>query len=254
VVVFLIKKKLKKNEEDYMPEGVHWIKEHVDIFSPESNKIKTKEGRELSYEYLIVATGMELNWDKVKGLKENIGKNGVCSNYSYETVDYTWNFVKNFKGGTAIFTQPGTPIKCGGAPQKALYLSEDYFRTKSKVRDKSKVIFFSGLASIFGVPKYKASLEKVLKRKEIETHFRNELVEIIGDKKEAVFKNLDTQEETRINYDLLHVVPPMSAHDFIKKSPLVDGAGFVDVNKFTLQHVKYSNVFSLGDCANLPLT
>ncbi|MFN8575378.1 MAG: FAD/NAD(P)-binding oxidoreductase [Candidatus Sericytochromatia bacterium] len=246
------KEETERNESDYIPEGVEWIQEHVDSFSPESNKIKTKEGKELSYEYLVISTGMELNWDKVKGLKENLGKNGVCSNYSYETVDYTWQFVQNFKGGTAVFTQPSTPIKCGGAPQKALYLSEDYFRTKSKVRDKTRLVFFSGLAGIFGVPKYKKSLEKVLKRKEIESHFRNELVEIIGDKKEAVFKNVDTQEETRINFDLLHVVPPMSTHEFIKKSSLVDATGFVDVNKFTLQHTKYSNIFALGDCTNLP--
>lgn len=246
------KEETMRQESDYIPQGVDWIKESVESFYPDSNKIKTKEGREILYEYLIVATGMEIYWDKVKGLRENLGKNGVCSNYSYETVDYTWQFVKNFKGGTAIFTQPGTPIKCGGAPQKALYLTEDYFRTKSKVRDKTKMVFFSGLASIFGVTKYKISLEKVIKRKEIETHFRNELVEVIGDKKEAVFKNLDTNEETRIPFDLLHVVPPMGTHSFIKNSPLVDASGFVEINKNTMQHVRYPNIFSLGDCTNAP--
>ena len=152
------KEETERNEVDYIPDGVTWIQESVDKFLPEDNKVITKNGQELNYEYLIISTGMELYWDKIKGLKENIGKNGVCSNYSYDTVNYTWDLVEHFKGGNAIFTQPSTPIKCGGAPQKALYLTEDYFRTKSKVRDKTKMIFFSGLAGIFGVDKYKKSL------------------------------------------------------------------------------------------------
>ncbi|MEK7432747.1 MAG: FAD/NAD(P)-binding oxidoreductase [Cyanobacteriota bacterium] len=246
------KEETERNEVDYIPDGVTWIQESVDKFLPEDNKILIQNGKELTYEYLVVATGMELYWDKIKGLKENIGKNGVCSNYSYNTVDSTWNVVEHFKGGNAIFTQPSTPIKCGGAPQKALYLTEDYFRTKSKVRDKTKMIFFSGLAGIFGVDKYKKALEKVVKRKEIDARFRYDLIEIIGEKKEAVFKNLDTQEEVKMNYDMLHVVPPMGTHSFIKNSTLVDSAGFVEVDKFNMQHVRYANIFSLGDCSSLP--
>lgn len=242
----------EKNEADYIPEGVTWIKEYADKFVPEENKVVTKNGNTYTYDYLVVSAGMQLNWDKIKGLKENIGKNNVCSNYSYDTVSYTWEVVKNFKGGTAIFTHPSTPIKCGGAPQKAAYLTEDYFRTKSKVRNKTKFMFISGLAGIFGVPKYKVALEKVVKRKEIETKFRNDLIEIKGDTKEAIFKNLDTGEETTIKYDMIHVVPHMSAPDFIKSSPLVDETGFISVDINKLQHKKYSNIFALGDCANLP--
>lgn len=242
----------EKKEADYIPEGVTWIKEYADKFVPEENKVITKNGNTYSYDYLVVSAGMQLNWDKIKGLKENIGKNNVCSNYSYDTVSYTWEVVKNFKGGTAIFTHPSTPIKCGGAPQKAAYLTEDYFRTKSKVRNKTKFMFISGLAGIFGVPKYKVALEKVVKRKEIETKFRNDLIEIKGDTKEAIFKNLDTGEETTIKYDMIHVVPHMSAPDFIKSSPLVDETGFISVDINKLQHKKYSNIFALGDCANLP--
>lgn len=242
----------EKDEADYIPEGVTWIKEYADKFLPEENKVTTRNGNTYSYDYLVVSPGMQLNWDKIKGLKENIGKNNVCSNYSYDTVNYTWEVTKNFKGGTAIFTHPSTPIKCGGAPQKAAYLTEDYFRTKSKVRNKTKFMFVSGLAGIFGVPKYKVALEKVVKRKEIEAKFRNDLIEIKGDTREAIFKNLDTGEETTIKYDMLHVVPHMSAPDFVKNSPLVDETGFISVDINKLQHKKYSNVFALGDSANLP--
>ncbi len=246
------KEETERDEADYIPEGVDWIQESVDKFLPEENKLVTKNGKEFKYDYLIVATGLELNWEKIKGLKENIGKNGVCSNYAYETVDSTWQLVENFKGGNAIFTQPSTPIKCGGAPQKALYLTEDYFRTKSKVRDKTNMIFFSGLGSIFGVAKYRKSLEAIIKRKEIDARFRYDLIEVIGDKKEAIFVNLDSKEEVKINYDMLHVVPPMSTHSFIRNSDISDASGFVNVDKFTMQHLKYKNIFSLGDCSSLP--
>jgi sulfide:quinone oxidoreductase len=242
----------EKDEADYIPEGVTWIKEYADKFLPEENKVTTRTGNTYSYDYLVVSPGMQLNWDKIKGLKENIGKNNVCSNYSYDTVNYTWEVTKNFKGGTAIFTHPSTPIKCGGAPQKAAYLTEDYFRTKSKVRNKTKFMFVSGLAGIFGVPKYKKALEKVVKRKEIEAKFRTDLIEIKGDTREAIFKNLDTGEESTIKYDMLHVVPHMSAPDFVKNSPLVDETGFISVDINKLQHKKYPNIFALGDSANLP--
>lgn len=246
------KKISERNEADYIPDGVKWIKEYADKFMPKENKVITSSGNQYSYDYLIISAGMQLNWNSIKGLKENIGKNGVCSNYSYDTVEYTWELVKNFKGGTAIFTQPSTPIKCGGAPQKAAYLSEDYFRKKSKVRDKTNFIFMSGLAGIFGVPKYKAALQKVLERKKINANFRHDLIEIIGDKKEAVFKNLDTGEEKTLKYDMIHVVPHMSAPDFIRNSELVDETGFISVDINKLQHKNFSNIFALGDCANLP--
>lgn len=246
------KESTERNEADYMPEGVDWIKDYAETFLPEENKLVLKSGKTLTYDYLVVSPGIQLDWNKVKGLQETMGKNGVCSNYSYDTVDSTWKFAQEFKGGTAIFTQPSTPIKCGGAPQKALYLIEDYFRTKSKVRNNAKVLFRSGLMGIFGVEKYKKSLLKVLKRKEIEASFREDLIEVRGDKQEAVFKNLDTNQETVIKFDFLHVVPPMSAPDFIKKSPLVDEAGWLSINKNTLQSTKYSNIFALGDCTNAP--
>lgn len=246
------KESTERNEADYMPEGVDWIKDYAETFLPEENKLVLKSGKTLTYDYLVVSPGIQLDWNKVKGLQETMGKNGVCSNYSYDTVDSTWKFAQEFKGGTALFTQPSTPIKCGGAPQKALYLIEDYFRTKSKVRNNAKVLFRSGLMGIFGVEKYKKSLLKVLKRKEIEASFREDLIEVRGDKQEAVFKNLDTNQETVIKFDFLHVVPPMSAPDFIKKSPLVDEAGWVAINKNTLQSSKYANIFALGDCTNAP--
>lgn len=240
-----------RDEYSLIPLGVKWIKERAIDVKPESNIVKLDSGREITYDYLVMAPGLQLDWHKIQGLSEALGKNGVCSNYSYSLVGKTWEFISNFAGGTALFTQPNTPVKCGGAPQKIAYLAEDYFNI-SGVRDRVKMIFASANPGIFSVPKYAATLNKVIARKHINTMFRHDLIAVDGEAKRATFKHLDTGETVDVDYDLLHVTPPMSAPDFIKQSPLADSAGWVDVNKATLQHNRFGNVFSLGDCSNLP--
>jgi sulfide:quinone oxidoreductase len=240
-----------RDEYSLIPSGVKWIKERVVDVKPESNIVKLDSGREITYDYLVMAPGLQLDWHKIQGLSEALGRNGVCSNYSYSLVGKTWEFISNFTGGTALFTQPNTPVKCGGAPQKIAYLAEDYFKI-SGVRDRVKMIFASANPGIFSVPKYAATLNKVIARKHINTMFRHDLIAVDGEAKRATFKHLDTSETVDVDYDLLHVTPPMSAPDFIKQSPLADSAGWVDVHKATLQHNRFANVFSLGDCSNLP--
>lgn len=245
------KENSEREEKDYIPDGVRWIQSRVTEFRPEENQVITDKNETITYEYLVVCPGIQINWDKVKGLKESLGKNGVCSNYAYETVDSTWENIQNLKEGIAVFTQPNTPIKCGGAPQKIAYLAEDYFRIHG-VRDKIKVKFISGMPSIFSVKKYADALMKHCQETGIETLFKHNLTEIRPEKKEAVFINLDTNEELVQPYDIIHVTPPMGPPDFIKNSPLADSAGWVDVDKSTLQHKKYPNVFGIGDASNLP--
>src|SRR3546814_19515417 len=81
------------------------------------------DGRNLSYRVLIACPGIKLDWDAIPGLRDTLGRNGVTSNYSYDFAPYTHRLVTEFKGGRALFTQPVMPIKCAGAPQKAMYLS-----------------------------------------------------------------------------------------------------------------------------------
>ena len=240
-----------RDEKDYIPDGATWIKDSVQSFDPEHNAVKTKGGETITYDQLVVALGIQLDWQKIKGLEGNLGKDGICSNYLYETVDSTWSTLKSFKGGNAVFTFPSTPMKCAGAPQKIMYLADDWMR-KTGVRDKSKVIFASAGAAIFGVKKYASALAEVVKRKGIETQFRHDLVEVRAKSREAVFKHLDGGPELVLKYDMLHVVPPQSAPDVIKQSPLALEGNWVSVHKHTLQHTKFQNVFSLGDCSSLP--
>ena len=243
----------ERNEADYIPPGASWLKDGVKSFDPDNNSVTLNSGGSHTYDVLVVTAGIQINWGKIPGLKESVGKagTGVVSNYSYDTVESTFENIKALKEGTAIFTHPSTPIKCGGAPIKITYLASDYWR-KHGVAGKIKKKFIKGGGGIFAVPKYAASLTKVADRYNIDCVWSTDLVELNPDKKEAVFKHMSTGAETVEKYDMIHVTPPMSVPDFIKDSKLASAGGWVEVNKETTQHTRYPNVFSLGDCSNLP--
>lgn len=247
------KEETERNQADYIPSGATWEKDFVASFDPDNNKVTTASGTEIGYDYLVVTAGIQINWDAVPGLKESVGKpgSGVVSNYSYETVESTWDTIKNLKSGTALFTHPSTPIKCGGAPLKITFLAADYWK-KHGVANNVKIKFIKGGPGIFAVKKYADSLTKVADRKNIERVWQTDLVSIDANKKEATFKNLDTGEETVEKFDMIHVTPPMGPPDFIKNSPLAADSGWVDVDKHTTQHNKYANVYALGDNSSLP--
>ena len=247
------KEESERNEGDFIPPGVNWIQEYVSSFDPENNMVLLNNGEKISYDILVVAAGIQIDWDRIPGLKESVGKpgTGVCSNYAYETVDSTFENIKNLKSGTAIFTQPATPIKCGGAPIKIAFLASDYWR-KHGINGKVTVKFMKAGGGIFAVPKYAKTLTEVADDYNMERHWKMNLIELRPDQKEAVFRHMETGEEKVEKYDMIHVTPPMSAPDFIKNSPLAAESGWVNVDKETTQHNKYPNVFALGDCSNLP--
>lgn len=247
-------KDTERNEADVMPKGVKWIKERVTGFLPDTNSITLEQGGQLQYDYLVVAAGIQINWGDIKGLKETLGKNNVCSNYSFEYAPYTFECLKNFKGGNALFHNPNTPVKCGGAPHKIMYMAADYFR-KHGTLDKANIQYWSGGSKLFAVPKYEKTLLHVCEKANISLHFMVKLVEIDGPNKKAKFVGIgDTNKdkEYTVDFDMIHVTPPQSAPDFIKSSPLANAAGWVDVDQYTLQHQKFANIFSLGDSSSLP--
>jgi sulfide:quinone oxidoreductase len=242
----------EREEASVIPSGTTWVQQMVTGFKPTENKITLADGTDLSYDYLIAAPGIQLNWAAIKGLPETLGKNGVCSNYSFKTAPYTWECIQQTKKGKAIFTTPHTPIKCGGAPQKIMYLAADYFR-KNKI--KTQVEFWSGGTRVFGVDKYEHTLKKVIARYGINTQFFVKLDEVDGPNKKAKFVGIgeaNKDKEYWVEFDMLHVTPPQSAPDFVKNSPLANAAGWLDVDKHTLQHTKYPNIFGAGDAASLP--
>jgi sulfide:quinone oxidoreductase len=244
----------ERDEASVIPAGTTWIQQMVSGLKPEENKVSLADGTDIQYDYLITVPGIQVNWGEIKGLKENLGKNGVCSNYSFESAPYTWECIQRTKGGKAIFTNPHTPIKCGGAPQKIMYLAADYFR---KHNIDSQVEFWSGGTRVFGVEKYENTLKKVIAHYGINTQFFVKLVEIDGTAKIAKFVGIGESNKDQVYevaFDMIHVTPPQSAPDFIKTSPLANAGGWIDVEKHTLQHNTYKNIFACGDAANLPVS
>ncbi|KAK7891047.1 hypothetical protein WMY93_023010 [Mugilogobius chulae] len=235
-----------------MPSGVKWVKSKVQEINPDTNTVRTDDGKEISYEYLIVALGIQLHFEKIKGLPEAFEHPKIGSNYSIQTVDKTWKALKDFKEGNAVFTFPNTPVKCAGAPQKIMYLSDAYLRKTGK-RNKAKIMYNTSLPVLFGIKKYADSLWEIVKQRDLQINLRQNLIEVRADKQEAVFENLDKPGETTVvEYEMLHVTPPMGPNPIVKNSPLGDEVGWLDLNKDNLQHKKYPNVFGIGDCTNLP--
>lgn len=239
-----------KHEGNLIPQGVTWIKDYADDIQPEANQVTTKTGTEINYDYLVVCPGIQIDWAKIEGFKESLGKGGVTSNYVKETTNYTWETIQNFKGGTAIFTFPAGAIKCPGAPQKIMYLAEEAFQRQG-VRDKTKIIYANATGKMFGVPAYCKPLEEIVDRKGIEVKYGHNLIALKPETKEAVFATGEGETVT-LKYDMIHVSPGMTTYDFIKQSPISNEQGWVDVDQYTCQHKVYGNVFSLGDSSSLP--
>ncbi|CAO1317409.1 unnamed protein product [Diamesa hyperborea] len=243
-----------KPMKEVLPVLAKWIKDKADVFNPYLNTVTTKCGDNIEYDFMIVATGLQLDYHKIPGLVNalEIDKGPVCSIYSPKYVNRTYEALNKFKGGNAIFTFPNSPVKCPGAPQKICYIAEEFFRKKN-VRKNAKIIYNTSLPVLFGAKHYADALWKVVEERKIDVNLRTNLVAITDNGKQAIFENLDTNVQTKVDFNLLHVTPPMSTPDELKQcTDLVNDAGFVNVNKFTLRHLKHQNIFALGDCASTP--
>ena len=187
-------------------------------------------------------------------MEETLGKNGVTSNYRYDLAPYTWSLVRSLKSGTALFTQPPLPIKCAGAPQKAMYLSCDYWLRNKRLKN-IDVEFNSAGAALFGVAAFVPPLMKYVRRYNISLIFDSNLVKVDATRRSAYFDVKDADGKVRRvekHFDMLHVVPPQVAPDFVRHSSLADATGWCEVNQTTLQHPRYPNIFSLGDVCSSP--
>lgn len=237
-----------------MPAGVAWIKDRAEAIDPDNQLVTTATGARLHYDVLVVCPGLQLDWGTVSGLAEAIGTPYASSNYTVELAPKTWRMVRPLESGTAVFTMPAGPIKCAGAPQKIAYLAADYWRAQG-VLGRIRTVLVLPTPGMFGVPEFATVLEGVAARYGIEVHKNSELVEVDPDGRTAIVLDHATDTKQEIRYDLLHAVPPQSAPDWLKASPLADAATaqrYVEIDKFTLQHTRYPSVFALGDAGNSP--
>ena len=265
-------KETERNEEDYIPKDVDWIKDKATAINPDQNEVTTANSGSFTYDYLIPVPGLIMAPELLPGLPEALDKGVVCSNYT--NPEHTWEVLQNFKGGNAVFTQPTTPIKCGGAPQKIMYLAEEYFR-KRGIRDKTNVLFATPGTVIFGVPDFAKTLNKIIHDRDIFFKPFYAPIKIDGEKQEITFKyskpgesnytimegnvlgeELTGAMEIKVHYDMLHLAPPQTAPKFIQESPISisdgPGKGWVDVDIHSMQHKRFPNIFCIGDVAFLP--
>lgn len=239
---------------DYIPKEATWYQTTVATFQPDQQAVTLEDGEVIGYKALVVAPGLQLNWEAVAGLKESLGSHGVTSNYHYDMAPYTWELVQGLRKGKAIFTQPPMPIKCAGAPQKAMYLSCDEWLRQGRLAN-IDVDFCTATPGLFGVADYVPALMEYIKKYNVNLNFQTNLVAVDGANKVAHFKQTNAEgevSEIEKSFDMLHVCPPQKSPDFIASSPLADAAGWVDVSSETMQHVRYGNIFALGDAGNTP--
>ncbi|MBT0669998.1 bifunctional protein tyrosine phosphatase family protein/NAD(P)/FAD-dependent oxidoreductase [Novosphingobium profundi] len=243
---------LRKTRE-VLPRGASWIRERVTGFAPESNTVRLASGKDVIYEVLVVAMGNRLAWDKVEGLEAALGQNGVTSNYRHDLAPYTWQLVQQLAKGAgatrALFTQPPMPIKCAGAPQKAMYLACSEWEDR-KALSGIEVEFHNAGGVLFGVPEYVPALMETVARYGIDLRFNSSLVAVDGKAREATFRT-EAGDITR-SFDMLHAVPPQEANPVIAASPLADAAGYAEVDPHTLRAPRWPNVFALGDGCSTP--
>ncbi|MGB5965464.1 MAG: FAD/NAD(P)-binding oxidoreductase [Sulfurimonadaceae bacterium] len=278
---------LVKPNSDFIPDDVNWIKDEVTTFDPDNNTLETRGGEKVDYDYLVVAAGIDYHYDWIRGLKEeDIGTKGISSVYLNDMErgttaggSITWDWFNALKQASAtgkkprvIYTQPNTPIKCGGAPQKILYLSADHLKKEGLSAD---YVFATSGGSLFGQKPIAESLAEVQKRYDTITNkFKHNLIAIDVYDKIATFEHtyeikgaydkelgeydiIDKRELVEMEYDFIHIVPPMSAAQAIVDSPLGwqkgSAKGWLEVDKETLQHRRYKNVFGIGDICGIPM-
>ena len=245
----------RRAEESLIPVGVRWICDAALTFEPEKNTVRIKNGDVLTYDYLVICTGVKLDWGKIAGLVETLGRNGVCSNYSPAHVTYTWDCLQRLQPGKrAVFTQPPLPFKCPGAPQKIAYLTADHLQRRGSLKE-CNLDFYVHAPVIFSVPFFARECVKIAARYGINVHYQHNLVAVDGAAKTATFEKVDEQnkgDKVTVPFDMLHVSPPQSPAEEIKSSPLANAAGWIEVNQNSMQHTRYPNVFALGDVASSP--
>ena len=279
--------------DNFVPSGVTLVKDTVTAFDPDNNKVTTASGKEIAYDYMIIATGLMLNYGAIRGLdglitsagadnsavKEKVGRDGVCSIYFQDGAADTWIQIQELieKAKThsgpgklqALFTHPNTPIKCGGAPKKIMYLTDARLR-EAGVRDKVEMTFLPNGGKMFGVKEYHEAIVKQFEARDFKWHYKHNLVAIDTDAKVATFQKrwlekgeydedleeyemILKTEDVEKKYDFIHITPPMKAPPVVAESKVGSGKGWVPVTKETLQHARFDNVFCLGDVAAVPM-
>jgi sulfide:quinone oxidoreductase len=238
-------------QEKVLPKGVQWVRDSAVAIDPASDSVTLASGRVLTYDHVIVCAGIHKDWDAVPGLAAAMHSPTGASHYALELAVKSSELLRNLRHGTAVFTQPPGPATCAGASQKPMYLACDYWRAIGVLKD-IRVVMVVPDPTIFGIPEIDRELERKIAEYGIELRCETELIEVDVDAQAVVLRRIGGGRAERLPYDVLNVVPPQSAPGWIKRRSLPapsDDDGFVEVDPRTLRHVRFPNVWSLGDSA-----
>jgi sulfide:quinone oxidoreductase len=250
---------VKLATKDFVPSGVRWVQESVAEFDPVGNKVVTDKNTTLPYDFLVVATGLALDYEAIEGMSRDlIGRDGIASVYAgADPAAASWAALARFceTGGTGLFGRPATEMKCAGAPLKQTFLADDHLRRKN-MRGKAEIIYNAHNPTLFSVPKVDARVRELFARQDFKTNFSHVLTRIDPARRMATYATPGGPVE--LKWDFINVIPPMRAPAAIRKSPLPwqSGAfaadGWIEVDKATLRHVRFANVFGVGDINGVP--
>ena len=238
-------------QRSVMPEGVEWIRDGAVDIDPASNTVSLASGGQLKFGHLVVCPGLQLDWDKIPGLADAVHSPSGTSHYEFTLAAKSWTLFRGLKAGTAVFTMPSGPIKCGGAAQKPMYLACNYWREQGVLQD-IRVVMVQPYPTVFGVAGVDEELNRKIAEYGIELRLNSELVSVDASAQNALIRNNATGLAEELHYDVLNAVPPQSAPDWLKATELPapgDPGGFVEVDPQTLRHVRFPNIWSLGDAA-----
>ena len=241
----------RKRMVDVIPKGAVWEKSKVTRVDPKKNEVTTADNT-FTYDYLLIALGLELDFDAIEGAKESLGMNGVTTPYVFDYLEYTYQKLKEVNHGNIIISKPKSEIKGAVAAENSLFTMKDF---EEKYTNKNvQVLFRSGRDRLFKVDKYNESLTREMEKQGIDYKLDRELIRVDGRDKFAVFKDLKTGEEEKIPFELLVITPPQRGPTVLKDSQILDNEGWVNVDKNTLRHRDFPWIFGLGDATNLPTT
>lgn len=244
---------------DYVPRGVEWIEEAVAEFDPQAKAVVTAGGRRVAYDFLFVATGLMLDYRAIAGMDPSlIGRNGIASIYagpaqaaaSAAAID---RFIET--GGLGLFGRPAGEMKCAGAPLKVTFITDDKARRKGR-RDAVRLIYNAHNPAVFAVPPVHDKVKALFAERDVAVNYSHVLKAMDPGAKRATYAT--PTGDVTLDYDFIHVVPPMRAPDAVRNSPLpwqtgpLAADGWVEAERATLRHPRYPEVFAVGDIAGVP--
>lgn len=239
-------KQVKKKGIKFIPKGVDYINEKIDLIVPNENKVNLGNGESLVYDVLIIATGTKIAPDEIEGMNGPEWHKSIFDFYTYEGAKALRNKLREWEGGKLIVHITEMPIKCPVAPLEFAFLADSYFKNKG-MRDKVDITFVTPLGGAFTKPKATKALHYLLEEKGIKevTDFNIERVDYKNNK-------IIDYADTEVDYDLLVTVPTNVGDEVIERSGMGDDLNFVPTHKGTLQALEHQNIFAIGDATNLP--